>query len=29
LEAAGLIERRAGRSIASEIAKYLDRILTL
>jgi hypothetical protein len=29
LEAAGLIERRAGRSIASEVAKYLDRILTL
>ncbi len=29
LEAAGLIERRAGRSLASEVAKYLDRILTL
>jgi hypothetical protein len=29
LEAAGLIERRAGRSIASDVAKYLDRILTL
>jgi hypothetical protein len=29
LEAAGLIERRAGRSIASEVAKTLDRILSL
>ena len=29
LEGAGLIERRAGRSIASEVAKTLDRILTL
>ncbi len=29
LEGAGLIERRAGRSIASEVAQTLDRILTL
>jgi hypothetical protein len=29
LEATGLIERRAGRSLASQVAKYLDRILTL
>ncbi len=29
LEAAGLIERRGGRSIASEVARTLDRILSL
>jgi hypothetical protein len=29
LEAAGLIERRGGRSMASEVAKTLDRILAL
>lgn len=29
LEAAGLIERRAGRSIASEVAQTLDRLLAL
>lgn len=29
LDGTGLIERRDGRSIASEVAMYLDRILTL
>jgi hypothetical protein len=29
LNGAGLIERRGGRSIASEVAKNLDRIMTL
>lgn len=29
LDGAGLIERRCGRSIASEVAHYLDRIMTL
>ena len=29
LDGAGLIERRGGRSIASEVAKNLDRIMTL
>jgi hypothetical protein len=29
LDGAGLIERRGGRSIASEVARTLDRILTL
>jgi hypothetical protein len=29
LDGAGLIERRGGRSIASEVAKNLDRIITL
>ncbi len=29
LEAAGLIERRAGRSIASEVARRLDELMTL
>jgi hypothetical protein len=29
LEAAGLIERRGGHSIASEVARTLDRLLTL
>ena len=29
LDAAGLIERRGGRAIASEVAVYFDRIMTL
>jgi hypothetical protein len=29
LEAAGLIERRAGRSIASEVARHLDELMTV
>ncbi len=29
LDAAGLIERRGGRAIASEVAAYFDRIMTL
>ncbi|HEV3072421.1 MAG TPA: hypothetical protein VGY76_13465 [Solirubrobacteraceae bacterium] len=29
LDGAGLVERRGGRSIASEVAKNLDRIMTL
>ncbi len=29
LDAAGLIERRGGQSIASEVAKYLDHLMTL
>ncbi len=29
IEAAGLIERRGGRAIASEVAVYFDRIMTL
>jgi predicted transcriptional regulator len=29
LDAAGLIERRGGRAIASEVATYFDRIMTL
>jgi hypothetical protein len=29
LDAAGLIERRGGRTIASEVAAYFDRIMTL
>ncbi len=29
LDGAGLIERRGGRSIASEVAQYLDRIMKL
>jgi DNA-binding FadR family transcriptional regulator len=29
LDAAGLIERRGGKAIASEVATYLDHIMTL